>query len=50
MIGAKMMIEGKWMQAGVWNMEQMDPGPFMHDLNLYGLPWHIIDEPKFELL
>lgn len=50
MIGAKMMIEGKWMQAGVWNMEQMDPDPFMQDLNLYGLPWHIIDEPEFELL
>lgn len=50
MIGAKMMLEGKWMQAGVWNMEQMDPDPFMEDLNLYGLPWHVIDEPNFELL
>jgi len=50
MIGAKMMLEGKWMQAGVWNMEQMDPDPFMEDLNLYGLPWHVIDEPNFDLL
>ncbi|MFS1524074.1 saccharopine dehydrogenase family protein [Microbulbifer sp. 2304DJ12-6] len=39
MIGAKMMLEGKWMKPGVWNMEQMDPDPFMHDLNRYGLPW-----------
>ena len=39
MIGAKMMMEGKWMQPGVWNMEQLDPDPFMHDLNRYGLPW-----------
>ncbi len=40
MIGAKLVIEGKWRQPGVWNMEQFDPDPFMHDMNLYGLPWH----------
>jgi len=39
MIGAKMMLEGKWKQPGVWNMEQYDPDPFMEDLNRYGLPW-----------
>ncbi|WP_444902329.1 saccharopine dehydrogenase family protein [Microbulbifer sp. SSSA007] len=39
MIGAKMMMEGKWMKPGVWNMEQLDPDPFMDDLNKYGLPW-----------
>ncbi|MCO1334147.1 saccharopine dehydrogenase family protein [Microbulbifer sp. OS29] len=39
MIGAKMMLEGKWMKPGVWNVEQMDPDPFMDDLNKYGLPW-----------
>ena len=39
MIGAKMMLEGKWNQPGVWNMEQYDPDPFMADLNRYGLPW-----------
>lgn len=43
MIGAKMMIEGKWMKSGVWNMEQFDPDPFMKDLNKYGLPWQIVD-------
>lgn len=46
MIGAKMMLEGKWMQAGVWNMEQMDPDPFMDDMNQYGLPWKVIDAPE----
>ncbi len=40
MIGAKMMIEGKWMQPGVFNVEEFDPDPFMDDLNEYGLPWH----------
>lgn len=50
MIGAKMMIEGKWMQAGVWNIEQLDPDPFMQDMNTYGLPWKVIEEPGFELV
>ena len=45
MIGAKMMLEGKWMKPGVWNMEQMDPDPFMADMNLYGLPWTVTDWP-----
>ncbi len=39
MIGAKMMLEGKWAGKGVFNMEQFDPDPFMADLNAYGLPW-----------
>jgi len=49
MIGAKMMIEGKWMKDGVWNMEQMDPDPFMEDLNKYGLPWTEIELDKHPL-
>ncbi|MEW5774612.1 MAG: saccharopine dehydrogenase family protein [Thermodesulfobacteriota bacterium] len=39
MIGAMLMATGKWMQPGVWNMEQMDPDPFMAELNKRGLPW-----------
>ncbi|HHU53622.1 MAG TPA: saccharopine dehydrogenase family protein [Clostridiaceae bacterium] len=39
MIGAKMILEGKWKKPGVFNIEQMDPDPFMADLNLNGLPW-----------
>jgi saccharopine dehydrogenase (NAD+, L-lysine-forming) len=50
MIGAKMMLEGKWMKSGVWNIEQMDPDPFMQDLNKYGLPWKVIEEPNVDLL
>ncbi|GGA87501.1 saccharopine dehydrogenase [Neiella marina] len=50
MIGAKMMIEGKWLKAGVWNMEQLDPDPFMADMNQYGLPWQVIEEPGFDLV
>lgn len=43
MIGAKMMLEGTWMKPGVWNMEQLDPDPFMEDLNKFGLPWKVKD-------
>jgi saccharopine dehydrogenase (NAD+, L-lysine-forming) len=50
MIGAKMMLEGKWKGAGVFNMEQMDPDPFMKDMNTYGLPWKVIENPNFNLL
>ena len=42
MIGAKMMLTGKWRGQGVFNMEQFDPDPFMDDLNRHGLPWKII--------
>jgi len=39
MIGAMMMLTGKWRGAGVFNMEQLDPDPFMEKLNVHGLPW-----------
>lgn len=45
MIGAKQMLTGKWLQPGVFNIEQLDPDPFMSDLNEYGLPWKVIDLP-----
>ena len=40
MLGAMMMITGEWMQAGVYNCEDMNPDPFMAMLNIHGLPWH----------
>ncbi|HDS15726.1 MAG TPA: saccharopine dehydrogenase family protein [Proteobacteria bacterium] len=39
MIGAMMMLTGKWQGQGVFNLEQFDPAPFMAALNQYGLPW-----------
>lgn len=45
MIGAKMILEGKWRKDGVWNMEQLDPEPFLEDLNRYGLPWKVLEMP-----
>ncbi len=39
MIGAMMMLTGKWRGEGVFNMEQFDPEPFMEKLMIHGLPW-----------
>ena len=41
MIGAMMLLQGKWHQAGVYNMEQFDPDPFLEALAQYGLPWEV---------
>ena|SRR5690554_654168 len=49
MIGAKMMVEGKWIKPGVWNIEQFDPDPFMDDMNQYGLPWKVVELDSFDL-
>jgi saccharopine dehydrogenase (NAD+, L-lysine-forming) len=49
MIGAKMILEGHWKQPGVWNMEQLDPDPFMADMNKYGLPWKVVELDNFNL-
>lgn len=39
MIGAMMMLTGKWTGTGVFNVEQFNPDPFMDALNQHGLPW-----------
>ncbi|MEY4256707.1 MAG: hypothetical protein RLZZ141_1934, partial [Pseudomonadota bacterium] len=41
MIGAALMVTGQWTGAGVFNMEQLDPDPFMDLLNNHGLPWKV---------
>ena len=43
MIGTMLMLEKKWFQPGVWNMEQFNPDPFMKLLNQYGLPTKTIE-------
>jgi saccharopine dehydrogenase (NAD+, L-lysine-forming) len=42
-IGAKLMVQGIWSGKGVFNMEQMDPDPFMDEMNTQGLPWKVIE-------
>jgi saccharopine dehydrogenase (NAD+, L-lysine-forming) len=41
MVGAKMMLTGQWRGNGVFNVEQFDPEPFLEELALCGLPWHV---------
>lgn len=42
-VGAIMMLTKKWHEAGVWNMEQFDPEPFLDVLGPMGLPTVVID-------
>ncbi|HOE66401.1 MAG TPA: saccharopine dehydrogenase family protein [Candidatus Hydrogenedentes bacterium] len=40
MVGAMMMVKGIWTGKGVYNIEQLDPTPFLEELGKRGLPWH----------
>jgi len=45
MIGAMLVMQGKWQKAGVHNIEEFDPDPFMDALNKWGLPWKVSENP-----
>jgi saccharopine dehydrogenase (NAD+, L-lysine forming) len=42
-VGAIMMLTGKWHVSGVWNVEQFDPEPFLEVLGPMGLPTTVVD-------
>ncbi|WP_294266149.1 saccharopine dehydrogenase family protein [uncultured Sphingomonas sp.] len=46
MIGAALMLNDTWKGEGVFNMEQLDPDPFMEMLNQHGLPWQVKELPE----
>lgn len=46
MIGAMMVMTGKWKKPGVFNIEEFDPDPFMDALNKFGLPWQESFNPE----
>ena len=46
MIGAMLVMTGKWKKPGVFNVEEFDPDPFMDALNKWGLPWKEEHNPK----
>ena len=46
MIGAALMLNGTWKGDGVFNIEQLDPDPFMDMLNAHGLPWQVRELPE----
>lgn len=45
MIGAMMVVTGKWNKPGVYNVEEFDPDPYMEALNKWGLPWVVEENP-----
>jgi saccharopine dehydrogenase (NAD+, L-lysine-forming) len=49
-VGAIMMLTGKWHEAGVWNMEQFDPELFLEVLGPMGLPTVVVDGGEWPTL
>ncbi|MDR2908581.1 MAG: saccharopine dehydrogenase family protein [Oscillospiraceae bacterium] len=45
MIGAMMLKTGVWKGAGVFNIEEFDPDPFMKALGEWGLPFQVDENP-----
>ena len=45
MIGAMLLMGGKWRMPGVFNVEEFDPDPFMEALTQWGLPWVLDHNP-----
>ncbi len=44
-----MFLTGKWSGAGVFNVEEFNPDPFMEVIGKYGLPWEIKEDLDLEL-
>ncbi len=40
---ARMVAQGVWKDPGVWNMEELDPDPFLEAVARYGLPWNVAE-------
>ena len=41
-----MVVDGTWKGAGVFNVEEFDPDPYMEALNKWGLPWVVDENPE----
>ncbi|MBQ5335217.1 MAG: saccharopine dehydrogenase family protein, partial [Oscillospiraceae bacterium] len=46
MIGAALVANGTWRNAGARTIEEFDPDPFMDMLNKWGLPWVVDEHPQ----
>ena len=40
---ARMVAQKIWGAPGVWNMEELDPDPFLEAVARYGLPWKVLE-------
>ena len=41
LLGTHLILEEKWINKGVYNIEQLDPDIFMNKIGKFGLPWKI---------
>lgn len=48
-VGAMMWMKDIWTGAGVFNVEEMNPDPFLQELAKQGLPWHELHDIDLEL-
>jgi len=48
-VGAMMFMTGKWSDAGVFNVEEFNPNPFLEELAKQGLPWNEVFDGNLEL-
>ena len=49
MLGAMMVLTGKWSGKGVFNVEEFDPDPFMEKIGEHGLPWQEVFNVDLEV-
>jgi saccharopine dehydrogenase (NAD+, L-lysine-forming) len=45
MVGAMLVLQGRWSGDGVFNVEQLPPEPFLDEVAKQGLPWHVSELP-----
>ncbi len=48
-LGASMWAKGLWRGAGVFNVEEFDPDPFLAAVAANGLPWHEVMQADLEV-
>ncbi|NMC05440.1 MAG: saccharopine dehydrogenase family protein [Candidatus Lokiarchaeota archaeon] len=44
--GAALVLEGRWKGSGVFNIEQLDPDPFLDLMQASGLPWQLVESTR----
>jgi len=49
MLGAMLVLTGKWSGKGVFNVEEFDPDPFMEKIGEHGLPWNEVFNIDLEM-
>ncbi|MBN1987066.1 MAG: saccharopine dehydrogenase family protein [Prolixibacteraceae bacterium] len=49
MLGAMMVLTGKWSGKGVFNVEEFNPDPFMEKIGEHGLPWNEVFNVDLEV-